>query len=293
VGFAQQAGDIAAIDLTGFYKETDGQLQVAYYPYSSSSTISNDYYAYTNGDFTSALGLELSLKVRRTNRIQAQLNYTLQDARGTNSFANSTAAALNTGGPVPTIVLPLDYAETHRGSISVDYRWDKGDGGSILEQLGVNLLFTFNSGHPYTLATGSGGQLGSDLGDILNDLDSRTRFPAGPINAWTTPWVYQLDLRVDKTFNFGAASLNVYVYVQNLLNTKNVINVYYRTGNAYDDGWLSNPSSSGTTVSTYGSTYSQLYQVINGEDNQNQFRENGFVNFGAPRQLRIGAKLEL
>jgi hypothetical protein len=243
------------------------------------------------------MGLELSLRVRRIQRIQAQINYTLQDARGTNSFANGAASLLNvTGGEVmPSQVVPLDYAQAHRGSVSLDYRWGKDDGGPILSQLGFNLLFTFNSGHPYTHATGTGGQQGTDLGAILNDADARSRFPVEPINNSVTPWVYQLDLRVDKSFSIGSVNVNVYAYVQNLLNTKNVVNVYYRTGNAYDDGWLSDPVASGNTVNNpvYGPTYVRLYEVMNLQNNQNSVRQNGFMNFGAPRQLRVGAKLEL
>jgi hypothetical protein len=296
IGFSQQFSDVSAFDITGFYKDITGQLQAVFYPQPATSPVSS-FYAYTNGDFQSVLGVEFSLRIRRIQRLQAQLNYTMQDARGTNSFANGTISLLNAyGGLVtPTMVVPLDYAQANRGSISLDYRWAKGDGGPILEQLGLNFLFTFNSGHPFTLATGSGGQQGPDLGAILNDGDARTRFPVEPINNSTTPWVYQVDFRLDKTFSIGSANLNVYIYVQNLFNTKNVINVYYRTGNAYDDGWLSDPVASGKTVANpnYGTTYEQLYQVINLQDNQNQFRTNGFVNFGAPRQLRVGAKLEL
>jgi hypothetical protein len=296
IGIQQQFSDVSAFDMTAFYKDITGQLQLAFYPQTSGSSVGN-YYAYTNGDFQTVMGLEFSLRIRRIQRIQAQFNYTLQDARGTNSFANSSAALLNvTGGTViPSQVVPTDFAQTHRGSLSLDYRWAKDDGGPILSQLGVNFLFTFNSGHPYTHATGTGGQQGVDLGSILNDGDARTRFPLEPINNSTTPWVYQLDLRLDKTISIGSTNLNLYVYVQNLLNTQNVTNVYYRTGNAYDDGWLSDPIASGKTVSnpTYGPTYEQLYQVINLQNSQNQFRTNGFVNFGAPRQLRVGAKLEL
>lgn len=292
VGFAQQLSDALALDITGFYKNIHGQLQAAYFPQGATSPVAS-YYAYVNGDFENVLGVEFTLRMRRTERLQAQINYTLQDARGTNSYANGTISLLNTGGTPPSMVVPLDYAQTHRGSVVLDYHWGKDDGGPILERFGANLLFTFNSGHPYTHATGSGGQQSVDLGNILNDGDARTRFPLEPINSSTTPWVYQLDLRVDKTISLGFADINVYVYVQNLLNTKNVINVYYRTGNAYDDGWLSDPVASGTTVATYGQTYVDLYKVINLENNQHQFRQNGFVNFGSPRQIRIGAKLEL
>jgi len=296
IGFSQQFSDVAAFDMTGFYKDILGQLQMGWFPQPATSSVPS-HFAYTNGDFESVMGVEFSLRIRRVQRVQAQINYTLQDARGTNSFANGAASLLNvTGGDVmPSEVVPLDYAQTHRGSISLDYRWGKDDGGPILSQLGFNLLFTFNSGHPYTHATGTGGQQGTDLGAILNDGDARTRFPVEPINNSVTPWVYQLDLRVDKSFSIGSVTVNVYAYVQNLLNTKNVVNVYYRTGNAYDDGWLSNPVASGNTVSNpvYGPTYEQLYEVMNLQNNQNSFRQNGFTNFGAPRQLRVGAKLEL
>ncbi|MCX7985135.1 MAG: TonB-dependent receptor [Bacteroidetes bacterium] len=292
IGFAQQISDAIALDITGFYKNIHGQLQTAYFPQPATSPVSS-YYAYVNGDFETVMGVEFTLRMRRMERVQAQVNYTLQDARGTNSYANGTISLLNTGGTPPSMVVPLDYAQRHRGSLSLDYRWGKNDGGPILEQLGFNLLFTFNSGHPYTHATGSGGQQAVELGNLLNDGDARTRMPVEPINSSTTPWVYQLDLRVDKTFSLGIADINVYVYVQNLLNTKNVINVYYRTGNAYDDGWLSDPVASGKTVQTFGQTYVDLYRVINLENNQHQLRQNGFVNFGSPRQIRVGARVEL
>ena len=104
-----------------------------------------------------------------------------------------------------------------------------------------------------------------------------------------------MDFRIDKTFSIGYFNINVYAYVQNVLNTQNVTNVYFRTGNAYDDGWLSDPQASGKTVSnpSYGQTYASLYQVINLQNNQNQFRQNNFVNFGTPRQIRVGARIEL
>jgi hypothetical protein len=293
IGFSQQFTDAAAFDVTGFYKNTQGQLQYAYFPQPAGSLVPS-FYAYTNGDFQTVAGLEFSIHVRRTNRFMAEVNYTLQDARGTNSFANSGNGLSQVAGNAvkPSMVVPLDYAETHRGAVSLDYRWDKGDGGPILERLGFNLLFTFNSGHPFTLAAGSAGQQGPELGGILNDGDSRSRFPVEPVGASTTPWFYQLDFRIDKTFSLPLVDLNIYAYVQNILNTQNVVNVYYRTGNAYDDGWLSDPVASGKSVAAYGQRYVALYQVMNLQDNQNQILTNGFSNFGMPRQIRVGAKIE-
>jgi hypothetical protein len=297
IGFSQQFTDFAAFDATGFYKEVKGQLQVSTIAITEGTYAGTKYAAYTNGDFVTSYGLELRLALRRTERVQAEVNYTLQDARGTNSFANGAWAAQGISQVVPTMALPLQYSQTHNGNVNIDYRFGPGDGGPILERLGFNLLLSFNSGHPYTLATGGVGQKGHDLAAILDDFDPRNRIPLEPINASTTPWVWNVDLRIDKTISLlGRASLNVYAYVQNLFNTKNVVNVYDRTGNAYDDGFLTNPSLSDAIINSpnRGEEYVQLHKIINLEDRQHVWRRNGIGRdlFSAPRQLRLGARLE-
>jgi len=295
IGFSQQFTDFAAFDITGFYKDVRGQLQVSTVPITGGPYAGTKYAIYSNGDFENVYGLEFTLRIRRVGRVQAQVNYTLQDARGTNSFANGAWAAVGITQITPTLTVPLTYNQTHRGTINIDYRFGKGDGGPLLERLGINLLITFNSGHPYTLATGGIAQQDADDGGILNDGDPRNRAPLEPINASKTPWVWNVDLRVDKTITVGPVNLNLYVYVQNLFNTKNVINVYYRTGNAYDDGFLTNPSLSGTFVNQLGPMYVQLYRAINLENRQHQWRFNGILQdlFGPPRQLRAGIRVEL
>lgn len=296
IGFSQQFTDFAAFDLTGFYKDVKGQLQVTTIPITGGVYAGSKYAVYANGDFENVYGLEMSVRMRRFERIQAQFNYTLQDARGTNSFANGAWAAVGITGTVPTQVMPLTFDQTHRGSVNIDYRFGKDDGGPILEQMGVNLLLTFNSGHPYTLSTGGIAQQGPDDGGILNENDPRNRQPLEPINASTTPWVYSIDFRLDKTISLGPANLNVYCYVQNLLNTKNVTNVYARTGNAYDDGFLTNPDLGAKIANgpNRGQTYLNLYRAMNLEDRQHVWRFNGTQNdlFGTPRQLRVGARVE-
>ncbi len=295
IGFSQQFTDFAAFDVTGFYKDVRGQLQVSTVPITSGPYTGTKYAVYSNSDFENVYGLEFTLRVRRVKRIQAQINYTLQDARGTNSFANGAWAAVGITQITPTLSVPLTFNQTHRGSIIIDYRFGKGEGGPLFERLGVNLLITFNSGHPYTLATGGIAQQDADDGGILNDGDPRNRNPLEPINSSRAPWVWNVDLRVDKTISVGPVNFNLYVYVQNLFNTKNVINVYYRTGNAYDDGFLTNPDLSGTFVNQLGPMYVELYKAINLENRQHQWRFNGILQdlFGPPRQLIAGVRVEL
>ena len=155
IGFSQQITDFAAFDLTAFYKDIKGQLQYTTILTSPGAARSN-YQAFINQDFATTKGLEFSLKLRRIERIRAEVNYTYSDASGTNSFSGSGVGSVQVNAEVPTVLLPLTYNQAHRGSIFLDYRFGEDDGGPILQQLGINFLFTFNSGHPFTLAQFTG-----------------------------------------------------------------------------------------------------------------------------------------
>jgi outer membrane receptor protein involved in Fe transport len=167
IGFSQQFTDFAAFDLTAFYKDIKGQLQYTII-YTAPGAQRSSYQAYVNQDFATTKGLELSLRLRRIDRVRAEINYTYSDASGTNSFAASAIGSINVNKNTPTVLLPLTYNQTHRGTIFLDYRFGKDDGGPILSQLGFNFLFTFNSGHPYTLAQYTGlGQASAWTGGLI------------------------------------------------------------------------------------------------------------------------------
>jgi outer membrane receptor protein involved in Fe transport len=286
IGFTQQFTDFAAFDLTAFYKDIKNQVQYGVIK-TSPGAQKSQYSAFINQDFSTTRGFELSLRIRRVARIRAELNYTLSDSKGTNSFWNSSIGSVEINNVTPTVLLPLQYDQTHRGSILLDYRFEKGDGGPILEQLGVDLLFTFNSGHPFTLAQGVDatglGQQSAYSGGLINILDTRARRTTGPVNESRTPWNSNLDLRIDKTVTIAVLDVNFYVYVQNLLNTKNVINVYDRTGNGYDDGFLNSQAAAG-----YSQRFKDLYRAINLENRQAALSIMTVDMWSVPRQLRAG-----
>jgi hypothetical protein len=81
--------------------------------------------------------------------------------------------------------------------------------------------------------------------------------------------------------------------VQNVLNTKNVINVYRRSGNAEDDGYLNNPELSSGAISLYGPHYVEMYKAFNLTDGQHYRRVVGNDLWASPRQIRFGMKMEL
>ena len=47
--------------------------------------------------------------------------------------------------------------------------------------------------------------------------DTRSRQALEPVGASTTPWVYNLDLKLDKDFTFGGYQLKVFARVNNFL----------------------------------------------------------------------------
>ena len=292
IGFSQQITDFAAFDLTAFYKDIKGQLQYSII-YTLPGAARSNYQAFVNQDFTTTKGLEFALHLRRIERIRAELNYTYSDAAGTNSFPGSGIGSQQVNKDIPTVILPLSYDQAHRGSIFLDYRFGKDDGGPILQQLGVNLLFSFNSGHPFTYAQYTGlGQASAWTGGLIPVQDPRGRRPIGQPNSSTTPWVYNLDLRVDKTVSIYKLDVNFYIYVQNLLNTKNVINVYQKTGNAYSDGFLNSADAQKIIEGeNYTERFADLYQVLNYDNNEAALKSYGYGMFGTPRQLRVGISI--
>jgi len=290
VGFRQSLSDNFAFDFSGFYKDLKDQLSVR--------RINNDqgvplFVGWANEDFGTTKGLEMTLELRRTNRLAAKLNYTLSDARGTGSDALSSRQGVSDDASArfPSFINPFNYNQTHRGTMMLDYRWDKGDGGAVFEGMGVNLLLTFNSGHNYTKIEEikNLGQANAWNIGVYALNDSRFRNPVEPVNSSSTPWVFNIDLNVSKMFYVGGINAEVFVNVLNLLNTKNVLNVYPATGTPEDDGWLKSPS-----ASQYKQVeqYAEFYKAINLDNRWGYITQTGNDLYSAPRQIRVGLRLE-
>ena len=278
-GFSQQVSDFASFDITAFYRDIQDQVtwvNVAPAPGSQGQ----NYGALVNADFSTSRGVELKFALRRVNRIAAQINYTFADVRATGSNTASTAGLWSAGSVVetPHYTFPADFNEANRGSILFDYRFAKGDGGPILQQLGANLLLSFNSGHNFTRLN-----VEPRISGNAQSTDPRFRIPVEPIGSSTTPWFFQLDGRIDKTVSVGPMDLDIYVYVINLLGTDNPVNAVVRTGDPKDDGWFSSTDGHIDAVNN-GPQYVAFYNAVA------QGRNSGM--FGPPRQIRFGVKLD-
>jgi len=113
----------------------------------------------------------------------------------------------------------------------------------------------------------------------------------GSVNGSRLPWQIRADLRVDKNVDLSwgtgdnkkVANLNVYLQVLNVLNTKNVLNVYRYTGNADDDGYLYAAASQNLiTAQNSEQSFRDLYTI----------KVNNPSNYSIPRRIRIGVMLD-
>jgi outer membrane receptor protein involved in Fe transport len=289
VGFRQAISDNLALTLTGFHKDLKDQIGVRPFLNAAGNRI---FYAYLNEDFGTVKGLELTLDLRRTNRLSARFNYTLSDAQGTGSNPRSGWGSVeqNIGRP-SNFINPLDHNQTHRGSVLIDYRFDTDDGGPVLSGLGIYALLTFNSGHNYTKVKDNfEGQFSTFNVGTITITDPRSSFPTEPVNASKTPWVSNLDLSINKLIPIGPVNLDIYVNILNVLDAKQIVNVYPTTGSAEDDGWLNTPS--GIALAQANPLYAPFYRAINLDNRWHYANATGNDVYGSPRQIRVGARLE-
>jgi len=290
VGMSYQFAPSAAIDVTAFAKNTTGQIVISKnreVDIDNTYGVAQDAPYYENGDFTTVNGFEFTLRTRRISNLQTYASYTWSDARGINSDPNTGAGNLSQEAlsPPPLMISPLYYHNKHRGAVALDYRFSEG----MLNGLGVNFEYKVNSGHPYTLSDGGMGQRAADGGAIL--ADARSREPQEPVGSSTTPWQRYANLKVDYNLSLGGVGVTLFAYVNNLFDTKNVINVYSRSGNAYDDGFLTDPALSTEIVAANGQDYVDLYRNVNLENRQHFMSDFGLDVFSTPQIVKMGVSV--
>jgi outer membrane receptor protein involved in Fe transport len=282
LGFQQKINNASSLKLSAFYREMRDQIQ----QYRLSGAYPKTYYSYNNIDFGTVKGLTLTYDLRRTGNARIRFNYTLQFATGTGSSADAASGIIRSDQPNLRTLNPLSFDRRHQFNISIDYRWGSGkdyNGPVInrkkkgkapvqfLSNFGGNLTLTGGSGTPYTKSSKilPFGQMGPIQGSI---------------NGSRLPWQFLLNLRLDKEFDFAlnkkkTGSLDVYLEINNLLNTKNVTYVYPATGSPNDDGFLTAP---------------EWQTVINQQVDPQAYRDMYTIqmtspyNYSSPRTIRLG-----
>jgi outer membrane receptor protein involved in Fe transport len=223
VGFAQQLGGFAAIDLTGYYKEVRDYTMLSNRNNATINGAEFSWAQFSNGDYGVVKGLSAALKMRRLNGVLIDVNYTYQTANGTGSDPSSNFMIAWTGENYPKSINPLDFDQRHTGSVMVDYQAGRIAG---LFNLDLNATYQFGSGTAYTPSTLQSAVFGRGWYE-----------PVAAINSGFQPWTSMMDLRINFG-NIAGLGVSAYILVLNALNTENVVSVYPGTGSAGEDGWL-------------------------------------------------------
>jgi outer membrane receptor protein involved in Fe transport len=235
VGFQQKLSETMAMKVSAYYKEMKDLIQQRVL--ANVAAPLNSYKIFDNLDFGTVKGFSFSLDRRRTNNLELNATYTLQFADGSGSDANSSSG-INNRGPIRNLI-PLSFDERHRFTAVVDYRYGSGKayngpriaGLNILEDFGVNFTAFLVSGQPYTRNTTPQQFGGSGF--------------AGSINGARLPWNFTADLNVQKRFPVTINKttskklwFNAYFRVQNVFNTRNIVNLYKYSNDPDNDGFL-------------------------------------------------------
>lgn len=268
VGFTQQVGSAAALDITGYYKEVRNYTMMANRNDAQVNGNGLVWAQFQNGDFGIVKGLSFNLNMRRVKGLLANVSYTLSYAEGTGSDEESNFNIAWIGDTYPTIINPLEYDQRHTGSVMLDYRFE--DESGFFANSGINLLYQFGSGTAYTP---------TQVYSIVNDRDWLT--PVSSINSAYKPWTTTLDLKLDKGLNIAGYDATVYLLVNNVLNTDNVDEVYPGSGEAGTDAWLNTSN---------GKDW--LAQHENG-DAYYTAKISDPRRWDAPRQIRLGLTIGL
>ena len=170
----------------------------------------------------------------------------------------------------------------------------------LLDGFDLNLLFSFSSGHAYTYVFRPvGGQVSAYDAGVDYMYDTRSREALEAINASTTPWNYNLDMRIDKSFRFGNYGLTVFARVRNLLDARNILNVYQATGSADDDGFISDAVYAQGFIDLWGqdadgdgvTDYEEMYRAINIDNDESYRAYTGEYLVSSPRQAFLGIEV--
>lgn len=288
---------ILACDFTAYYKDIYDLIGVRYNPAGRMG-----FFPIVNEEFGNVRGFEIGLIKQLSNYWDARIGYGLSLAKGTASYGYEYYYERYAYGvdPVtgqemepPKRDYPLDFDERHTAKLDlgVDFPYDFVF--IPLRNFKASALLSYGSGLPYTPR---------ELSDRLNS-GRRT----AEKNSSRMPARFSTDCKISKGFTISKIKFNLVCDIYNLFNTKNVEWVYGYTGKPDDDGFADTVSPAQWANEADITINSRLYHPardINSDGiisdveeyiaykTARKDRNNNPMNFGSPRQIRIGIDLE-
>jgi hypothetical protein len=289
MGFKQTLSRNSALSIIASYAETRGDYALVQINQAYPIT----YQSYQNLDFETVKNFRAEYELRGEGRTSLAINYSLLFADGTGSNANSAAALIQAGQPNLRSLYPTERDVRHQITARLDYRFRGGNeytgpiwfNKKVFADAGANFIISTKSGQPYSAYR-------NEIAGVAIGTASRQSLDGNPFGS-RLPWQFKVDGNFSKNFsirkrnpkdNYRAQSLEIqaFLWVQNLLNVRNIINVYGFSRLPNDDGWLSSPQgaqSASNEVNTQ--SYLALYNA----------KVDDPRNYTTPRLTRIGVRV--
>lgn len=246
LGLQQALNEVMGIDFTIYYRDVRNLVGTEII-----ETYDVKKYArYINHDYGNIRGAVISFEKRFSNHWGGRVDFTYQFAEG-NSSDPRTVFFDNQADPP---------REPEKKMIRLD--WDQR----------TSLSFTFNVGTPGNWMVSLVGNYGSGM-----PYTAASRFLLANItfrNNRTKPYYLNFDLKMDKTFTIAKQKIRMFLWIWNLFDRLNEINVYSSTGRADRDIDVE-----GTAGDIYG-----LHTLKDYITNP--------TFYSAPRQIRLGISYE-
>ena len=288
LGFQQVLSSSSALTISAYYKQTRDLIALVQY---TGADPTNMYYSYDNQDFRTTKGLTIAYDLRRMKNIRINANYTLQYAEGTTGLPTTTLVSLiRAGYPNVKMLFPISDDRRHEFKLGFDFRYQGGDkyNGPVtkrvvtgkdgeprvksikwLQNFGVNATAVAQSGAPST-----------------KYFSNTQQTIVGSFRGARLPWVFRLDMTLDKAFLIKVGKrntmLDVFCSMINVLDTKNITSVFGVTGDPDDNGYLTDP---------------ETQTVIGAQLNETSFRDiysmylnNAYYYYSTPRRVEIGVQ---
>ncbi|MGC9361615.1 MAG: TonB-dependent receptor, partial [Candidatus Syntrophosphaera sp.] len=242
VGLSHQLSDDYVVDMTAYYKNL--------YNYVSTMKEYNPdepqvfWYKFISEDYGSARGIDIQLEKLLSNFNTWTVAYSLAWAQGNNSTTVIQDEATNLRE------FPLDWDVRHNVSINYTFRIGRGEEFFVpftdfilpLDDFSANLNWNLASGAPYTPQSIEGNSY----------LDT---------NSMRKDFTHQANLRITKGISLSnKMNIRIFLDVENLFKTKNVLTVYPKTGSPYETGEDISDANTGYTYPEVQYVYDQYIQ---------------------------------
>ena len=275
-GWEHDLTSVASFKVRAYYKDIENRLGIV-----GQAAVPNSYAIVGNVGDATAKGLELSAEFKRTSGLAAVVTYATSstEERG-NIFDAPNNIAWTVAAP-PLVTAPVWYDQPHRIVIQADYRTGPTGGPQLgdwhpLANAGIDVLADIGSGFPYSPVR---------VHDEVS-LTPSLGVPLGPVNSERSDWTFRIDLKANKSFPVFRADLELYVWVINLFDRENVVDVYNGTGQPDNTGWLQ---------TTEGQQFVESWNYIHDSsfltgEQKYELRQSDPANLDIPRQIRFGVR---